>query len=246
MAPEEESGGISRRSFVKGCVGAATLGAAAATGLSMAASLSAPQEEKAAGFPYLGSKLIRGPAKVGLPIIPVVKNHEGILEGSADFLDWYAFCGHVKAPGLAPDFTADNSFYYFAKPDFRGAWYASFDGQKARASHFKEPWDGASVVWRSQGQKGADIITAMLIRIDPAGFLKPAKATGALGALYDAARETGFVAFVSFCAHACCVPGYKETQLARTEGFFDRIYCTCHGSVYDPRSLDVFDYGDLP
>lgn len=249
MADTPKPGLITRRGFVKGCVGAAALGAVAATTVSMVKPLSAPQEERGAGFPYLGTKLVRGPAKVGLPMIPVKVNDKGELEGDATYLDWYGYCGHVQAPGLSSDFTEDNRFRFFVKPDFRNAWYGHLDGQIPLARHFADAWQGASVTWRSEGQKGADVVTAMLMRIDPKALGKPADPVPAMETLYQSVVDTGFIAFVSFCAHACCVPGYMEAQIAKSDGggkFWERIYCTCHGSVYDPRKLEVFDFADLP
>jgi Rieske Fe-S protein len=45
------------------------------------------------------------------------------------------------------------------------------------------------------------------------------------------------IAYVSFCKHFCCVPGWHESPLALKQGFFDKMFCTCHFSVYDPLQI---------
>jgi hypothetical protein len=43
-------------------------------------------------FQYAGIARAGGPAPVGLPIIPINVNSEGIIEGQTTYLDWLTYC----------------------------------------------------------------------------------------------------------------------------------------------------------
>ena len=45
-----------------------------------------------------------------------------------------------------------------------------------------------------------------------------------------------FIASSTFCPHFCCIPGYKEAEkLAASRDAGDKLFCTCHFSIYNPR-----------
>lgn len=248
--------GIDRRQFVKTAIGAATVGAVGATTAGLVVPLSTGGGLKVRRFPYLGARRIGGPAPQGIPLIPLTVNDEGFLEGIPELgmfpdakephsLEWYKYCSHEGAPGLRKGFTEDNVLRYFnnlakvAQAETEGIpiWYKSKLDGKVHIDDFDEVDKGAPFRWRSEGQEQNNIITGIAIRVSkdsvrgkfPEGFI--------------ASRDDkDVIAFCSFCAHFCCVPGYQESQIPLKQGLFDKIYCTCHDSVYDPRQIKEYTF----
>lgn len=252
---EEPETGVDRRSFVKGALGAATLGVAGAAGFGMFKQAAIVKPSNIRPVTYLGAKVLSGsPAPRGLPLMPVRINEEGLVEvipedDDTNYLDWYRYCSHENAPGLAnPDFTQDNTIEYFLTEEklvvagdeaIERWWYAEKLEQPIRARDFaNRPFgDGAAFRWRSQGQSGNDVITGILLKLDPAEFNLSEEE---LSKYMD--METNLIAFSSFCTHFCCVPGWKEDPSADKLGFWDMIFCTCHNSRYDPRDLTEYTF----
>jgi hypothetical protein len=259
--PEGIKKPIPRRDFVKKSMIAASAGAALAFGAPNVVPLSY-NPRKIPRFPYLGARVLpRSPAPQGIPLIPVTINKDGVLEGVPENklspikhnLDWYKYCSHEVAPGLTLDFTDDNKFYYYTNPEkvlvakAQGLdpWYSGLLGQPLRPEHFKALGDGAPFRWRSEGQVGTNIVTGILIKVNP----EKVKSLPA-GFVHDNKDGTGFIAVCSFCAHFCCVPGYLENNSPLTKGqSSDKgevgvnntiIYCSCHDSRYD--FMDVRKY----
>ncbi|HLF06925.1 MAG TPA: hypothetical protein VI893_07135, partial [Thermoplasmata archaeon] len=203
-------------------------------------------------YPYLGARVLRRPAPNGIPLIPLRLNAAGELEGVPELkgvtpshnLGWYRYCSHEAAPGLDPDFTDDNVLRYYnapAKVQFAAKelghplWYAGRLEERMRASQFPGVDFGAPFRWRSEGQEQNNIITGIVIRIDPARLGgRPVEKFLAR----DADSGAAFIAFCSFCSHMCCVPGYAESSQAGPD--LDKVLCTCHGSLYDPRDIRQF------
>lgn len=248
-------GGMSRRSFVKTALGAATVGAVGATGAGLVVPLSTAGGLKIRRFPFLGARKIGGPAPQGIPLIPLTINKEGFIEGVPELgafegskephsLEWYKYCAHEAAPGLRPEFTQDNVMRYFNNPvkvaaaESQGIpiWYKNKLDRKMRADDFAEVDQGAPCRWRSEGQEQNNIITGIVIRVRK-DDVKGSVPEGFIASTED---DRHFIGFCSFCAHFCCVPGYQESEIPLQKGLFDKIYCTCHDSVYDPR--DVKEY----
>ncbi|MGQ0536853.1 MAG: twin-arginine translocation signal domain-containing protein [Methanobacteriota archaeon] len=249
--PPPKPGGIDRRTFVKGCIAAAGIGALGAGLAPFANTLSAPKKKARGTFTYVGTQLKRGPAQVGLPLIPITVNEAGELVGIPDKLAWYRYCGRTW-PGLDDGATEENKFHFFVKrkangdAQFPNLWYVPLDRQVMTRTLFEKVGDGAIASWRSEGLTGNDVMIAFVVRIDPDKFQFPAALEPELAAVI---KESGFVAFNGACVHACCVPGYKEADLARTEAdgaFWESIYCTCHGSVYGVHGLDIYSSALLP
>jgi nitrite reductase/ring-hydroxylating ferredoxin subunit len=247
---------MKRRDFVKTTVKVAAGGAIVASVAPLAVSIN-PIQAPLNRFPYVGARILPpGPAPQGIPLIPVTVNADGVLEGIPEntqsrvkhSLEWYKYCSHEQAPGLELGFTKDNRFRYFALQEkFAAAeaqgfnlWYKDLLDQEVRASHFKNIGDGAPIRWRSEGQVQNNIITGIVVKIDPS------KVKGAPeGFVHDNGDGTGFIAVVSFCAHFCCVPGYLENNspLAKVPGAGvdgHVLYCSCHDSRYD--FMDIRPY----
>jgi hypothetical protein len=247
---------MKRRDFVKTTMKVAAGGAIVASLAPLAVSVN-PIQKPLVRFPYVGARILPpGPAPQGIPLIPVIVNADGVIEGVPENkksdvkhnLDWYKYCSHEKSPGLTLGFTQDNKFRYFAlKEKFASAkaqgfnlWYENLLDQEVRADHFKNIGDGAPIRWRSEGQVQNNIVTGIIIKIDPS------KVKGAPeGFVWDNKDGTGFIAVVSFCAHFCCVPGYLENNSPKAtepgKGVNDTvIYCSCHDSRYD--FMDIRKY----
>ena len=246
FGPERRKG-IDRRTFVKRTVGTAAVGAVGAAGLGLAFPLSTTAGLKIPRFPYFGAKIIGGPAPKGIPIIPIKVAEDGTITGVPSHLDWYKYCSHDEAPGLEGGFTNDNRLFYFqnqekihrAETDGIHLWYKDLLDQPLRVNHFDEDGKGAPFKWRSEGQFDNNIITGIAIRLNPEQIENVEAAEELMGAPF---MDQGIVAFCSFCAHFCCVPGYKEAKDAEARDAWETIFCTCHGSIYDPFVLEEYQF----
>lgn len=249
LVTPEETEGVDRRSFVKACVGVAAAGSIAATGFGLFKPLAIVKPTTSKMVRYLGAKVLAGsPAPRGVPLIPLRVNAEGFIEGVPEHLDWYRYCSHEEAPGLADaGFTKDNVFRYFlteeklikAGPQAKEIWwYADRLEQKVHVDHFKnlQPGTGAAVRWRSEGVSGSDVVTAIVIKLDPSKF------TGDAYKEFMTTDGSNLVGYSSFCPHFCCVPGFKEDQVADKFDAWDMIFCTCHNSRYDPTDLVEYEF----
>lgn len=239
--------GIDRRTFVRRAVGTAAFGAAGAVGLGTVAPLSTTIGIKIPRFPYFGAKIIGGPAPKGIPIIPVKVAENGNIEGIPSHLDWYKYCSHDEAPGLEDGFTDDNKLYYFqnqekihvAEQQGIDLWYKNKLDSPLKVSDFTEYGRGAPFKWRSQGQVDNNIVTGIAIKVRPEQVKGLAEAEELMGGPFI---DQDIIAFCSFCAHFCCVPGYKESKDADARGFWETMFCTCHGSAYDPLDLEQYQF----
>ncbi len=263
-APFEPPTGVDRRAFVKGAMGAAALGVAGAAGFGIFKQAAIVKPSTVKLVKYLGAKVLVGsPAPRGIPLIPVRVNEEGFVEGvpqdeDENYLDWYRYCSHENAPGLAnPEFTKDNIIEYFlteeklVKAGAKAAerwWYHDKLEQPIRADDFLRAKGsgikadgygaGAAFRWRSAGQAGNNIITGVLLKLHPDDFKGVDRET--LERFMD--MEHHLIAFSTYCTHFCCVPGFREDPTADQLGFWDMIFCTCHNSRYDPRKLTEYEF----
>lgn len=185
------------------------------------------------------------PAGRGIPLLPVEVDDGGVVEGSPrllgrSVLDWYRYCGHRETPGLQPGYEPATEALVYAEGERSDPWYGEKVGEPARVEHFDEPPTGAPVTWRSQGKEGKDVVTAVLLRLDPDAV----HAEGVERALVaQAGLSEGFLAFVTFCTHYCCVPGWKHApEQAKVRDAWDDIFCTCCFSRFDPRTITAQEY----
>jgi len=194
---------------------------------------------------YLGLRLLPpGPARAGLPVIPVEVRPDGTLVGRPDFLPWYRYCARENAPGLRDDYRGGNTFIFDTRPEKVeraeksgiDLWWKDELGQTARATDFPGLWRGAPVQWRSQGQEGANVVTAVVIRVDPSAYPEPFRSEFV---------GDGFIAATTMDMHFCCTVGYEEHPSPRARFQDDPahslVFDSCHDSRYDPRAVKLYD-----
>lgn len=232
--------GISRREFVRNAVGGAALGGAASLGL-----LSYYESRSARlGDEYVGAELLGGPAYSGLPLLPVRRLADGVLEGAASEsqLGTLRYCSRQAARGLQADYDGDDVLRYDEHPEIlrlaerQGVdlWYKDLLGQPARAEHFSQYGMGAPVRWRSDGEVDQNVVRLLLFRVHSSTY--PAS-------VQTEFAPNEFVALSAACTHFCCVAGYRRSRAAEQRGLWDYVYCDCHGAYWDP--FDVRRY-DMP
>lgn len=246
---------MDRRSFVKACVAAGSLGALAASGAGTLRPLFEPRPAVLPPTRYLGARVVGGPAPRGVPYIPItvedgvfVAKTELTFDGERlDVLGWHRFCGRKDAPGLDLAATNDNTLTYMPKREYESLirpWFRHLLGEPMRPEHFEDVGWGAPFLWRSEGRAEPLSLPGVLIRLreedvrtldEPAGNAKPVAARE-LDFLRREVFWKGFVAVSAVCTHFCCVAGYKEAEkLARPRNGWDNVFCACHDANYDPR-----------
>lgn len=241
----------SRRGFVKGCLvaSAAGLATAGAGGVVAALDLGGGATRRVA---YVGATVVSGPAPQGVPLVPLAVGDDGVLRGDPDppgvgraVLDWYRYCGHEASPALRPGHAGDERLRFSVPRDkvpgieaFAAAsgradvgWFLPLAGGPARAADFREVGWGAPVAWRGE-------VTATVLKVDPAALrVEPAIARLVEGFLAPTPDGAALIAYSNFCKHFCCAPGRRETALAARFDAAEKLYCSCHHSVYDPLAI---------
>ncbi|HVL47531.1 MAG TPA: hypothetical protein VM889_03145 [Candidatus Thermoplasmatota archaeon] len=263
---------MDRRSFVKIAVGAGAGAVLAGTAAAFTKPALIPRDAGTGNVRYYGAHRIGGPAPRGVPLIPITIGDDGVFRGLPSFedpdgnavnaLDWYKYCQHQSAAGLDPAFKSDNTLTYFAAEDklknaevLSNMWFRDLLGQPVNISHFTEDYQGAAFLWRSEGQSGTSLLTGAIIRYPkdtihfPQSDLKsPAKA---IKEGHDAIKDSimvtrgnsTFVGVSLFCTHFCCAPGWREAEKqAKAKDAWEMLFCTCHLSIYDVRSIVYYDY----
>ncbi len=258
VLPEEEEG-VDRRRFVKGAMGAATLGVAGAAGFGMFKQIAVPGDTIVSFIDYFGARAMPGsPAPRGLPLIPVRVNDEGFVEGvpekerngvMVNYLDRLRYCGYQSAPNLKDPSSGDNVFRYFLTEekihqaaDPEGTWFfLDKIGDRVRADDFADLDynTGAAVRWRSEDARPSDIVTMMVLKLDPDRFEGPN--AGELEHFMD--NDHNLVGLSAICTHFCCVPGYKEARTkAESFGAWEMAFCTCHNSRFNPYEITGYNF----
>lgn len=215
---------FSRREFVKKGVYASAGLALGGYAIQNIASMQKPTSAEVKR--YTGALNVGGPAPRPLPLIPFTFDGETLV-GSTENLDWLWYCGLNEFPGIRPDATDDNTFYYVESPEGTRAWYDDLHGEPMRRSDFDdaEPrrpgWIlGAQGTWRKAGGQGIPIIVVKLPESEAP----------------EEANE-GLVAVSGKCVHLCCVPGAGISDQSPSFDAEDLIFCTCHNSRYDPAQI---------
>lgn len=238
MDGEDPDGGrspLSRRSFVKGAVYASAGFALGGYALQNAASTIKPASTRVVA--YRGVLNVGGPAPRPLPLVPLALHDDGALAGRADHLDWLWYCGLNKLPPIRPDAPVrDGLFRYAEAPEGTSAWYDALRGEVMNRQDFLDRAEasggapvGAGGTWREQGGTSIPVIVIYLGEQAP-----------------DAAVE-GFLATSGKCVHLCCVPGFNVSPQRFAKNADDRIFCICHGSIYDARTVVESTYlAELP
>lgn len=253
--PDRDVATIDRRTFVKGSLVGAAIGAATAGSFGLFKQLTLPDPFDAREVAYLGAHVLpESPAPRGLALIPVRVNEEGLVEGvpetdGTNHLDALRYCGHERSPGVFPGSTSDNVFRYAVAEEkllkagdsaAERYWYLDRLGEPVRATDFaaRAAPIGASVRWRSEGVDRNVVLPLMLLKLDPETIKGVDESE--LGRFMD--LDHGLVAFSAICTHFCCVPGFQEDPLARSQGWWDLIYCSCHHSRFDPTRIQTYRF----
>ena len=255
---------MDRRSFVKACLGVAGAGTLAAAGVGTAVNLAQIRPASGGAQTYWGAHKVAGPAPRGIPFIPITVEN-GVFVGKptittaegdvVDVLSWYKYCGHGGAPGLKADFTENNELTYFIaeeKLHLITPWFKDLLGKPVRPDDFPAPGFGASFIWRSDGQSGPNVLTGTIVKTAPGDIrlqtaavppAKPLKTEADFEWVRSEIFHEDFVAASTFCTHFCCIPAYREAeQLARPRNAWDKLFCTCHNSVYDHREPVTYSF----
>ncbi len=260
---EIPDGAITRRTFVAGAAVAGGVACTAATVYALAAPLAIVKTSEAQTIDYMGAHKAAGPAPRGIPWLPVDTDANGNLIGRTEFLgenilEWYRYCGHEGSPGLQPDgWTGPNTLQYFITEDKVAQgfnpWYRSLAEKRAsmNVKDFENQpvGQGAAAIWRSDPEDPvkSNIVTVIIIKVPKDDLESVIEFEGIAADKKDAAialiKKTGFIGYVGFCTHFCCVPGWKEAPgQAIPRGAWDMIFCTCHMSQYDPITIKAYSF----
>lgn len=247
--------GMDRRSFVKGMMAGAAVGAigvgAAATGGWIRGTYTAPED---ATVHYSGAKVLVGsPAPRGLPFIPLAVEPDGTIRGRSDDLRPYRHCGRDKAwSGVQEDYSGDDHLRYTVSPHKLAIiqdeesrrerwWYFDRLGERLNVAHFRDQPEGtgAQFTWREENT-AEPRFEGTLVKLPLASI----EAQGEdLERLRDAMLiEHDLVAFDAACTHFCCHAAWHEDPTADRLGFWDTIFCTCHAARFDPRQIESYSF----
>jgi len=163
--------------------------------------------------------------------------------------EWFQYCGIESAQGIVPDYDSDNYFLTGSGPAYAWQQEELSEGDRLNVSMFEdyESWgngigaDGvgkpATAEWRSDGTEQAIPVAVIRSPIVERVANGETDAPQNIVDWVNASTEQGFVAWLNKCTHFCCVPGYKINEGSAKFDAEDRVYCTCHQSVYDPFSI---------
>lgn len=135
------------------------------------------------GWTYIGVKLVAGPGRGALPLLPLDVNEEGRLVGrptvttrieggnvedaTLDVRPWFGYCGQADAPGLTGNWAEDDVLRYADVPHGEEGpqlWNENWTGEPVRPAEVPvgEPF---YATWRTpQDAEGADRLLFGLIR----------------------------------------------------------------------------------
>lgn len=257
-APGRVQAAVDRRKFVRAAVGTAVGVGAAGSAVAIGVPFLTRRYDAPPPRPrrYFGARIVGGPAPRGVPLIPLALNERGELVaravvhddsfGEVDTSAWHAYCDGAGPGG-------GDALRFFV-PEERAAvvnpWYADRVGEAARPEDFLENEMGATVTWGApvDGSAHAPLV-AVVVRYSRDALVHRADATPRVGAPLSAREwalvrtrfvleweDSVFVAANAACTHFCCLAGFKENEkLARARDAWDKLFCSCHVSVFDPR-----------
>jgi len=173
---------------------------------------------------------------------------------------WFQYCGVQTQPGIRIDRADDFDEYFRYAPEGQLpaglSWQRESEdvspGDRVNIEQFQdyETWGNeigrsglgkpAKVTWRSQGVKAEETIIGELIRSP-----RVEQMSGQSEWL-TSSTDQGFIAYLDKCTHFCCVPAFKGYASSAKFDAEDKIYCSCHQSVYDPYSIVRKTYTALP
>lgn len=262
-----------RRRFVKGVVGAASLGAIA-TGTGVATtSLTSSTGEGGGVMTYKAIENTDGPAPRGMPQIPISIGDDGTISGrwpdateveeggetitvaETDIggitysSEWFQYCGVQTYAGIAPDADQDNAFLSASNTQYE--WQSELSaGDPLTLDHFSDYEEWSNDI----GQGGLGKPAMATWRSDGTESTIPVQVLRSPiieeqaqnNEWLQASTDQGVIAWLNKCTHFCCVPGYKTSGGSAQFGAEDDVYCQCHQSVYDPFSIVEKTFTALP
>lgn len=253
-----------RRRFVKGVVGAASLGAIA-TGTGVATTSLTSSSGKGGGTTqFKAIENTDGPAPRGMPQIPIEINDndeiigrwpepEEVQEGGQTHMvsetdiggvtystEWFQYCGVQTYEGIDPEADQDNVFV--SSPDSSYEWQSELgDGEALTVSHFDDYEEWGNDIGQSGLGKPAKATwrsegteTAIPVQVMRSSQIEEMAQNDEW---LQASTDQGIMAWLNKCTHYCCVPGYKTNEGSAAFGAEDQVYCQCHQSVYNPFSI---------
>lgn len=262
-----------RRRFVKGVVGAASLGAVA-TGTGVATTTLTSSTGEGGGITKC--KVIEntdGPAPRGMPQIPISIGDDGTISGrwpevkeveeagetftvaETDIggvtysTEWFQYCGVQTYEGIDPEADQDNTFR--SSPSTQYEWQSELSGgDPLTIDHFSDYEEWSNDI----GQGGLGKPAMATWRSDgtestiPVQVLRSSQIEKQAqnDEWLGASTDQGVIAWLNKCTHFCCVPGYKTFAGSTRFGAEDQVYCQCHQSVYDPFSVIDTTFTALP
>lgn len=264
-----------RRRFVKGVVGAASLGAVGTTTGVAATSLTTPAGEGGGVTKYKALKNTAGPAPRGMPQIPIkiengtlkgvwpkpkkVEKPDGTtitvaemeLGGVTYSTQWFQYCGVQTYAGIQPDADQKNEFRSISPEDVPYQWQkeALKGGDPLKVEHFSDYKEWGNGIGKSGLGKPAmgKWRSKGTDSTIPIQVLRSPKieAMAKNDEWLKASTSKGFIAWLDKCTHFCCVPGFKIPG-SKKFGGQNKIYCQCHQSIYDPFNIVDKSFTALP
>jgi Rieske Fe-S protein len=266
----------SRRRFVKGVVGSASL---VGIGTASAVTINATTEPSGAGggiIQYYGVENTDGPAPRAMPQIPIEIDDEGFLRGvfrepeevqeaGQTFTvaetelggvtyssEWFQYCGVQTYPGVAPDADQDSYFRYTSAPPYEWQQEEVESGDRVNVDDFSDYASWGNGI--GEDGLGKPAMATWRSQDVPASGTMPVQIIRSTrieemaqnNEWLSASTEQGFVANLNKCTHFCCVPAFKAYPGSSGFGAADDIYCPCHQSVYDPFSIIQQSFVALP
>ncbi len=263
-----------RRRFVKGVVGAASLGAVA-TGTGVATtSLTSSSGEGGGLTKYRAIENTGGPAPRGMPQIPIEIGSNGeiigrwpepkeVQQGGKTITvaetniggvtystEWFQYCGVQTYEGIDPEADQDNVFKSAPSPNYE--WQSSelSGGDPLTIDNFSDYEDWGNDIGKSGLGKPADATwrsqnTETSIPVQVLRS-KRIEEMAKNDQWLEASTDQGVIAWLNKCTHFCCVPGYKAFEGSARFGAENEVYCQCHQSVYNPFSIIETTFTSLP
>jgi len=266
----------SRRRFVKGVVGSASL---VGIGTASAATINATTEPSGAGggiIQYYGVENTAGPAPRAMPQVPIEIDDEGYLRGlfpepeevqesGLTFTvaetelggityssEWFQYCGVQTYPGVRPDADQDNYFRYTSAPPYEWQQTEVESGDRVHVDDFSdyESW-GNGIGDDGLGKPAMATWRSQDVPSSgtmPVQIIRSTRIEEMAGnnQWLSASTDQGFVANLNKCTHFCCVPAFKAYTGSVGFDAADDIYCQCHQSVYDPFNIIQQTFVALP
>jgi hypothetical protein len=186
--------------------------------------------------PWPGAAHAYGPPTTALPMLPLRVNAQGELEGVAQEMRAYDYCGHHNSTAMRADYRGEEVLRYAPGPDPEQAnrtWYADRVGQPARLADFAGNAT-AMASWRGQGLRGSDLLVFVVGRLNRTPDLDPRLDADEVRSL----MVGGLAAFSAASPLGCCILQWRSpSAVAEVRGFREQLFDTCRSVAFDPDRL---------